>query len=253
VKDLYQILGVKDSATPEEIKRAYRDHAKKLHPDKTGGDKAKETRFKDITAAHEVLSDPKKRAQYDAMKRGGFPGMPGGPGGGQGVPGGMGGFGSLEEMLASLFGGGGNFRGGGGGGGRGRGRPRGFPGVDFVEFQTGAPPHAAPPPHLEQVLRTSDGSEFLQKGNDLFIDVPLAIDEAVLGAKVQVPTLTGRVTLTIPAGTSSGKRLRLRGKGLAGEGDLYVVVQIVVPTSVDDKAREALHEFTRRAPVTPRG
>jgi curved DNA-binding protein len=74
----------------------------------------------------------------------------------------------------------------------------------------------------------------------------------VNGAKVDVPTLSGPVKVTIPAGTSSGKKLRLKGKGWQGEGDQYVVTQIQVPQNVDDKAREALKEFTRRAPVKPR-
>src|SRR5215510_15614532 len=71
-KDLYKILGVGDAATPDEIKKRYRELAKKYHPDRTGGDKAKEHRFKEINAAYEVLSDPKRRSQYDAMRRGGF-------------------------------------------------------------------------------------------------------------------------------------------------------------------------------------
>src|SRR4051812_31989255 len=85
-KDLYSILGVKDDAKPEEIKKSYRELAKKYHPDRTGGDKAKESKFKEISAAYDVLSDVKRREQYDAMRRGGFRyGQPGaggpGPGG----------------------------------------------------------------------------------------------------------------------------------------------------------------------------
>jgi DnaJ-class molecular chaperone len=281
VKDLYQILGVKDSASPEEIKKAYRDAAKKFHPDKTGGDKAKESRFKDMSAAYEVLSDPKKRAQYDAMKRGGFQGFPGagpgGPGAGGGAGGFPGGFTNLEELLAQMFGGGfstgpgASAAGGRGGGGRrvifeeeapfgagapGRGRggrARPAPQVEFWSDDFGPTAAApAPPPNVEEVVRTPDGTEFVKKGSDLYVDVPLTIAEAVLGAKVDIPTLTGAVTLTIPAGTSSGKKLRLKGKGLGGRGDLYAVVQIVVPQGIDDKAKDALAEFTRRAPVKAR-
>jgi DnaJ-class molecular chaperone len=249
-KDLYSILGVKESASEDEIKKAYRDAAKKFHPDKTGGDKGKETKFKDMSAAYEVLSDPKKRQQYDAMRRGGFDGGPNGfPGGSPFGPGGFEGFSAgsagggsgLEDILSQMFGG--QF-------GQGRGASRR---VIFEQdvprgARRGARAHEEAA-NVEQILRTPDGHEFVRKGDDLYIDVPLTIEEAVNGAKVDVPTLSGPVKLTIPAGTSSGKKLRLRGKGYNGQGDQYVVVQIHVPTEVDDKAREALREFTKRAPV----
>jgi curved DNA-binding protein len=261
-KDLYSILGVKESASEDEIKKAYRELAKKNHPDKTGGDKSKESRFKDISSAYEVLSDSKKRAQYDAMRRGGpFGGNGDGSafgGGFEGFPpgsvGGMGGAG-LEDILSQMFGG--NFGSAASGpAGRGSTRrvifeqdmPRG--GRRGGRVHAEAP--AAPPPNVDQILRTPDGVEFVRKGDDLYIDVVLSIDEAVNGAKVEVPTLSGSVKLTIPAGTSSGKKLRLRGKGMNGEGDQVVVTQIQVPQEIDDKAREALKEFTKRAPVKPR-
>ncbi len=242
-KDLYHTLGVKESATADEIKRAYRELAKKYHPDKTGGDKHKESRFKEVSAAYDVLSDETKRRQYDAMRHGGpIPGFGGGgnpfaSGMGGGVPGGMGG---LEDILSQMF-------------GQGAGH------VVFEQElrQPGRRPHrpapprpAAPPP--DRIVRTPEGAELTRRGDDLHVDVPLSIEEAVLGAKVPVPTMQGPVTLTIPPGTSSGKRLRLRGKGFTGQGDLYVTVQIVVPAEPDERAREALREFSRLAPVKPR-
>jgi DnaJ-class molecular chaperone len=113
---------------------------------------------------------------------------------------------------------------------------------------------AAPPPprNLEEILRTPEGHEFVRKGADLYLDVPLTIEEAVLGAKVEVPTLDGKLNVTIPPGTSSGKKLRLKGKGWQGQGDLYAVIQIQVPQKLDDKAKEALREFSKRAPVKPK-
>ena len=95
-KDYYKVLGLAEAAAPEEIRKAYRSKAKDCHPDLAGGDKAKEARFKEINEAHEVLSDPAKRAQYDRMRKGGFPQDPGGaPGGG---------FGVHTEDLGDLFG-----------------------------------------------------------------------------------------------------------------------------------------------------
>ena len=71
IKDQYKTLGVSPDASDEEIKRAYRKLAKKFHPDSTGGDKKKEARFKAVACAYDVLGDPKKRTQYDALRRGG--------------------------------------------------------------------------------------------------------------------------------------------------------------------------------------
>ncbi|AWM41530.1 Curved DNA-binding protein [Gemmata obscuriglobus] len=97
---------------------------------------------------------------------------------------------------------------------------------------------------------------FRREGNDLYLDVPLTIAEAVLGAKVDVPTLDGSklalVTVTVPPGTSSGRKLRLRGKGVAG-GDQYLVFKVEVPSgSVDEKSRELITEFAQLNPQSPR-
>jgi molecular chaperone DnaJ len=115
-KDFYEVLGVKDNATPDEIKKAFRSLAKRYHPDANRNDPSAESRFKEANEAYEVLSDPKKRAQYDTMRKYGAYGMPGGgggfPGGGYGPPPGGGGYVDPSEM----FGGGQwqTFSGGGG-------------------------------------------------------------------------------------------------------------------------------------------
>jgi curved DNA-binding protein len=253
-KDLYKLLGVKEDATADEIKRAYRDLAKTHHPDRTGGDKAKEARFKDITAAHEILSDPKKRAQYDEIRRGGpFVGAQGQPfdfggfGGGRGAAG-------LDDLFSQIFGGAGGARGAPGGGRTRVVFTHGF--GDELPFEEPRPrrrARRAPAEPAETQVRTPDGHVLTRRGDDLYHDLDVSIDEAALGAKVPVPTPDGTVTLTIPPATSSGKKLRLRGKGAVRpdgtRGDEYAVVRIVLPESIDERGRELIREFARRNPV----
>jgi len=98
---------------------------------------------------------------------------------------------------------------------------------------------------------------FTRQGRDLYLDLPLTVSEAVLGAKVDVPTLGGLKTLPIPPGSSSGQKLRLRGLGVpaAGKnppGDLFAVIKIVVPKSVDEKSRALIKEFADQNPLDPR-
>jgi DnaJ-class molecular chaperone len=237
--DYYKALGVSQSATADEIKRAYRKLAKANHPDSTGGDKAKEHRFKDISNAYDVLGDAKKRAMYDEIRtHGGTPrGFPGGgfayttQGGGPGVF-------DLGDLFGQFFGGGGA-RGGqvrvdyGGGGGR----PR----------SPGRQPEAEP----EQFVPASDGSRLrVLAGGDVASDVRVSFDRAILGTVASVATIDGEVEVKIPRGTSSGKKLRLRGKGIADHagaaGDHYVTVQIDVPHELDDEAKKLLTQLVTR-------
>src|SRR4051812_12012118 len=117
-KDYYKVLGVGESASPDEIKKAYRKLAKKLHPDVTGGDKVKSEKFKELTEANETLSDPKRRAVYDEQRRNPFAGANFSGGGGGPGPGGAGGFGGMdiEELLRNMQ----QQQARGGGGGRSR-------------------------------------------------------------------------------------------------------------------------------------
>ena len=253
-KDLYQILGVAEDASDKEIKKKYRELAKRYHPDKTGGDKSKEHKFKEISAAYEVLSDPKRRGQYDAMRRGGFAAGP------NGAPdfSAFSGIEGIEDLLGQFFGGG--ARRGRPGGGRVVFETRpfgGFSGDGFSSpFGGGFDPPVERAAPVEETVRTRDGHVFTRKGDDLHGDVDVTIEEAVLGAKVPAPTIDGGVTITIPPGTSSGKRLRLRGKGAqrpdGGRGDQYLTVRIVVPEDVDGRAAELIREFAKRAPVRPK-
>ncbi len=255
--DYYAALGVSNEATPEEIKKAYRRLAKKFHPDSTGGDKAKEAKFKEISSAYDVLGDREKREQYDAFRA--APRMPPGfaAGGGQGFD-----FGNLDlgDLFSQVFG--------------GRGAPGGVGGPGNVEYRfyssdpgsmgdpfAGAPGgqtrrrrrrrrQAEPPaPPTERKRRASDGSALVQRGDNLYSDVRVRLDQAILGAVVEVPTLSGKAHVKIPPGTSSGAKLRLKGKGARsaqGYGDHYVTVHIDVPKKIDEKAETLLAEFMKR-------
>jgi len=105
---------------------------------------------------------------------------------------------------------------------------------------------------LLKIARIDPHPYFKREGNDLLITAPITVAEAVLGAKIDVPTLAGdKLTVKVPAGTSSGGRLRLRGKGIKG-GDQYVEIKIVAPAPADDKSRQLMEEFARLNPQQPR-
>jgi DnaJ-class molecular chaperone len=243
--DYYKALGVPQSATADEIKRAYRKLAKAYHPDSTGGDKAKESRFKDISNAYDVLGDAKKRAMYDEIRAGG--GLPRGfPGGGYAYSSQGGGPGVFD--LGDLFG---QFFGGAGRGGPGAGGVR----VEHIDFDDGRPRgrrrRETQDAEFEQTVKASDGSWLRVDGADVASDVRISFDRAILGTVASVATIDGKAEVKIPPGTSSGKRLRLRGKGMpdhaGGAGDHYVTVQIDVPHDLDDEAKKLLHQLATRA------
>jgi len=233
--DYYKSLGVGDKATAEEIKRAYRKLAKQYHPDSTGGDKVKESRFKDISNAYDVLGDAKKRALYDQIRAGGsaHPGFPGGfPGGGftYTTQGGGPGIFDLGDLFGQVF----NRA---GGGRRARADHRGgAQDVQDAEF--------------ESRVKASDGTWLRVEGGDVHSDVRISFDRAILGTVATVATIDGRAEVKVPPGTSSGKKLRLRGKGLtdrAGRnGDHYVTIQIDVPGDLDEDAKKQLVQLVTR-------
>jgi curved DNA-binding protein len=304
--DLYEILGVSRSASADEIKRAYRKQAKKYHPDVNPGNKTAEERFKEATAAFEVLGDDKRRKLYDEFGpdalRSGFDekraeeyrrwkrqGAPAG-----GMPFDFGDFSTVDigDMgrfdFGSIFGdlfGGATPRGRRGGAHAGpmagqdvaaelnidlrdavlgaerdirvEGRtlrvtiPAGVTDGSRIRLTGQGVPGARGGPAGDMYLEVKfrEHEHLRREGKDLYLDLPVTIPEAVLGAEVRLPTFEGPVELRIPPGTQSGKRLRLRGKGLpdlkgGGRGDLYVVVQLVLPP-----ASEALAEAIR--PLQP--
>ncbi len=282
--DFYETLGVSRAATADEVKKAYRKLAAKHHPDRNPGDKDAEAKFKEVSAAYEVLSDAKKRERYDQYGHAGTSGPGGGPGGG-GFPGG--GFTGgpqmdpemAEELFRNVFGGGAGSGGGFGdifgGGSRGPKKRRSAPPPD-IETEVTVPFHVAcnggsvsinvggrgidvkVPAGIDEgkklrvpaaatgssdviiKVRVSGHPYFKRDGNDLLLEVPISIFEAALGAKVDVPTLAGEtLTVTVRPGTSSGSRIRLRGKGVAG-GDQYLTIKVVPPPALDDEQRELL-------------
>ncbi|WP_086661363.1 molecular chaperone DnaJ [Lentzea kentuckyensis] len=358
-KDFYRELGVSSDASADEIKKSYRKLARELHPDANPGDAKAEARFKAVSEAYGVLSDPAKRKQYDEARRlfaggGGFPGGFGGGAGGfdvndlfgraaQGTGGG-----GLGDLLGGLF----NRRGGSAGSAT---RPRRGEDVetdvriDFTEAVKGATvplrlssPAActtcggsgAKPGTTPHVCATCSGSGlvtrsqgafafsepcrdcrgtgriiddpcpecggdgvstrtrtltvripsgvadgqrirlagqgepgrnggpsgdlfvrvhvnphsvFGRQGNDLTLTAPMTFTELALGTTLTVPTLDGKVTLKVPAGTASGRVLRARGKGITKRdgtsGDLLITLEVTVPNNMSSEARKALEAY----------
>ncbi len=237
--DYYKALGVPAGASADEIKRAYRNLAKANHPDSTGGDKAKETRFKEISNAYDVLGDAKKRAMYDELRASG--GAQGFPGRGFTYEGAGPGVFDLGDLFGQFFAG--NARGGRvrvehtDQGGAGRARRR-----DFHEPEV--------EPAVERKARASDGTWLRVDGSHVLSDIRISFDRAILGTVATVATIDGKAEVKIPPGTSSGKKLRLRGKGLpdpaGGNGDHYVTVQIDVPHDLDEGDKKALISLVTR-------
>jgi DnaJ-class molecular chaperone len=305
----YEVLGVKPDASADEIRKAYRKLAKEFHPDLNPGKPAAEARFKAVTAANDILSDPEKRARYDrgeidesgaerprysyrphAESARGWKYRPQGEVNPE----------DLEDLFA-MFGRGG--RGGRGAwGGGGRGGPAGAEGfqmpgqdrhfaltIDFVTAAIGGKRRIALspdewldvtiPPGIEdgQVLRLKGKGGpgfgggpagdalievhvaphpwFRRAGDDIHMELPVSLAEAVLGARVPVATVTGPVTMTIPKGSDTGTRLRLRGKGIQRKGhhgDEYVTLKVVIGASGDSELAEFVEGWATKHPADPR-
>lgn len=288
-KDYYKVLGVDKSASKDEIKRAYRKLAQKNHPDANKGDAAAEARFKDISEAYSILSNDQKRAEYDQMRKlieaGGdrFYGFT--PGGGDNVRVNIGdlfGNGTGASVFDDLL---------GGFGFRPRGPQRGSDlesevTLTFDQAISGAtmtlesgtrvriPPgvkngarirvpgkgQALPggqPGDLYVRVNVQPHPVFSSAGNgDIALTAPVTFVEAALGAKIEVPTVDGSVTVKIPSGTSSGKTLRVRGRGAprpkGGNGDLLVKVEVEVPRKLGRREKEALERFAELHKASPR-
>ncbi len=309
-KDPYRVLGVARDADEDAIRSAYRKLARELHPDVNPDNPAAEERFKSVSEANAVLSDPEKRKAYDEFgevsfqsgfdaaearrARDAFGGRFGGYSnsgyGGSGAAG-------FEDLLSNLF--------GRSGPGRGSLRRRGADlearvDLDFLDAARGCeqrfqvsrptqvggqrsesvtvriPPGVAdggqirlrgkggeglgggPSGDLIATIRVRPHPLFRREDRDILLEVPVTISEATSGTKVEVPSLYGRVTVTVPPGTDSGSKLRLRGKGVphpsgGPAGDFYVVIKICVPKDLDDTTRGQLAEIAADNPSDLRG
>ena len=247
--DFYKSLGLTDKATADEIKKQYRKLAKQYHPDSTGGDKAKETRFKEISNAYDVLGDAKKKKLYDEIRSGAYrqPGVGRGPGGATytyETSGGPGVF-DLNDLFGQFF--------SQAQGGAPRGRrtaQRGPAPADFEEVFRGQQRAPADDAEFTSKVQASDGTWLEAKGSDVYSDVRIPFDRAILGTVATVPTIDGKAEVKVPPGTASGKKLRLRGKGIpdrSGQpGNHYVTVQIDVPGDLDEESKKLLVQLVQR-------
>jgi len=323
MRDPYEVLGVQKSARPDEIKKAFRRLAKKLHPDANKKDPKAAVKFAELNAAYEVLGDEKKRKAFDAGEidaegkprfrgfegAGHHPGFGGdshfetftwGPEGMRRAGGraGGGGFGRFEDILSEMMGGLGR---GGAGARHGFGFDSQDPGgtphrqdvsaavtITLGEAAKGATKRVRLPTGKEVEVKIpaglTDGQQirlkgqglalpggpsgdvlitvgiaphatFKPEGSNLRLDLPITLYEAVLGAKVRVPTLEGAVELAIPPGTSAGRTFRLKGKGLPGKGangDLFITTRIVLPEGGDPRLDELMRAWRDGKPYDPR-
>lgn len=288
MKDPYETLGVKRNASAEDIKRAYRTLAKELHPDLNPNDPIVEQRFKEVSQAYSLLSDKDKRAAYDRGEinaDGSQRGFGGGAGRGGFGGGGFGGFGegaTAEDIFADLFGAGrarARTR-----TVRMKGKDVNYSvRVSFLDAAKGAKRRVTlydgktidvtVPAGTEdgQTLRLKhqgmpgmgggeagdafveiqvDPHRFFERdGDDIFVDVPVTLSEAVLGAKITVPTIHGNVSVTVPTGSNTGSTLRLRGKGIERKGhapgDQFVRLKVMLPDKPDKDLVDFIKDWSK--------
>ncbi|ANK82306.1 MAG: molecular chaperone DnaJ [Rhizobiales bacterium NRL2] len=289
MRDPYTVLGVGRNASQEDIKKAYRKLAKDLHPDRHPGDSSAADRFKEVSAAYNLLGDVDQRARYDRgeigpdgqerMSRTQYRTYTGPEGGEEGFGGFHGGGArGFEDIFGDIFT---SFR---GGRQQARGRDRKYTlDVSFLEAARGAnrrltlpggktldvripagledgqqirlkgqgdaPPGGAPGDALIEVS-VKPHPLYTRRGQDIHIELPISLTEAVLGAKIKAPTIHGDVTVTVPEGSNTGRTLRLKGKGIVNrksgqDGDQYVRLKIVLPDGKDPELQQFVKSWSR--------
>ena len=299
--DPYAALGVKKTATADEIKKAYRKIARDSHPDLNPDDPAAEARFKQASSAHDLLKDPESRAKFDRgeidangaeqQQRTYYRDYADAPSNPYRTGARFEDFGDGADIFAEMLRGRGQ-------GGRGesaqgfsaRGQDRHYSlTVPFLDAANGAATTITLSDGTSVELQIPPGSDdgttlrlrgkgepgygggpagdalitltvkphavFRREGDDILLTLPITLDEAVLGAKVEAPTIGGPVSLTIPKGASSGQMMRLRGRGIKGKGaagDQKVELKIVMPPTVDDALAEFIEGWKATNSYNPR-
>ncbi len=291
-KDYYKVLGVERDISQADLKKTYRKLARKYHPDVSKLKDAEE-RFKDVNEAYEVLGDEKKRASYDDLGANwqngqNFnppPGWDGGFdfnqfGGAQG-----GGGAGFSDFFESMFGGGeAGFQQGGF-----DQQPRRKPPAEVmtltvdledifggnnkrIRLPNGKKIEVKIPKGIEEgkkirlsgkasnggdlhlKIKIEKHAKYRLEGKNIYLDLPISPWEAALGASVTVDTLAGKLKLKIPEGSSSGKKMRLKGRGMTGSpaGDQYVVLQIMTPPADSDDKKDFYQEMQNKFDWNPR-
>jgi DnaJ-class molecular chaperone len=300
MKDPYETLGVNKSATDAEIKDAFKKLARKFHPDLHPGDKGAEAKFKDISAANDLLKDKEKRRRFDAgeidasgaerpQERFYHDFADGPASASHAAQDGFANNEELEEFLARAF---------AGRGGRSQGtfRARGqdvsyvLP-VGFMDVATGAARTITLPEGKTLQVTIPEGAEdrqmlrlkeqgmpgfnggpagdayvelhvephpfFNRKDDNIHIEVPVALKEAVLGARIEVPTVTGPVTMTVPKGSNTGTTLRLRDRGIRNRksgqrGHQIIALKVILPETEEPELVAFLETWQPKAQQNPR-
>jgi DnaJ-class molecular chaperone len=296
VRDPYEILGVARTASPEDIRKAYRRLAKTLHPDLNPGNKDAEERFKELSGANDLLSDPDKRRRFDSgeidasgaekprqrfYKDYAAEAPAGDP---YENHSGFADFAETDDIFAELL-------------RRQAQAARRAPGqdlhyrlaIDFLDAVNGATKRLTLPDGGSLDVTIPSGIEegqtlrlrgkgapsrgegeagdalveitvnphqfFVRHGDDIHLELPVTVSEAVLGARVRAPTPTGPVTLTVPKGSNTGTILRLKGKGVprrGGHGDELVKLKVMLPTEPNPELEAFLSSWTPGTSYDPR-